>query len=344
MKKIKIIVFLFLIMFLVGCSTQSISQSGENTQSGIKEEKNILDKVKDTFSSDINKLETDFNNLNDENTTFFTNVEISKESSDIQMDFVIHPESMSKFILSMFTLGISLRTYEVTTNFDNLKINYLNDENQIIGTMNIPNKAIKDVYESEEKGLENNPYMDAFWELSHIMYDESIPELFPESVAEDLFGGSQSDAQDIAEAMAKEVTHLDLSCGYSDNWDADAEDDGIIYYIEPKSSDGTIVPLEGVVETKVYEMVKTGEWGDYEKGELIHSMSFDLKGNDRLQYFDTWDGYGVKLSWEQINPYMASSSDYGILNVKFTDLESNSFEAKIGDDFYLYGDCQIRES
>ena len=344
MNKIIIILIIIAMVVLAGCSTKQITEK-DSSEEAIKEEsKGILEKVTDSFSSDTDKLETEFNLFNDENTTFFTDVDISKKGSDIAMDFVIHPEVNSKFMLNMFTLGISFKTYDITTDFDNLKINYLNDENQIIGTMNIPKKAIKDVYDYGDEDVTTNPYMEAFWEISSMMYDESVPELFPESVAEDLFGGSQSDAQDIAEAMAKEVTHLDLSCGYSDNWDADAEDDGIIYYVEPKSSDDTTVPLEGVVETKVYEMVKTGEWGEYEKGELIYINSFDLNGNDRLQYFDTWDGYGVKLSWENINPYMASSSDYGILNVKFTDLESNLFEAEIGEDSYLYGDCQIRES
>lgn len=342
---------LALVLFIVGCSQQmnpakdgSIAQKENNE----KKSDNIIDKVTDTFSLDVSKLKKEFSNLNDENQTFFTDVSISKEGSDIKMDFTITPNSTSKMVLNIFTLGISIKTYEITQNFENLKITYLNNKKQQLGVMTIPKKAIKDMADYAKQNNDDNymenPYLEAFWKISQRMYDESVPELIPSSVAEGMFGNiAGAKADDIAAALAKPVTHLEVDCGYSDNWDADADDDGITYNIKPLSADNTPVPIEGTFETKAYERVQVDDYGfEHEKGKLIYTRTDTLEDEDRLKYFDTWSGYSIALNWDDVESFMASSDDNAILYVKFTDKEGNVFEAKDGDG--SYSSCQIRES
>lgn len=345
MKKILIILSLILVVIFAGCSTQQSNDVSENSVEN--KETNLVEKLTDSFSSDATKLEKIFKQMNDENMTFFTDVDVSKEGKDIKLDFVITENATSQFILSMFTLGLSIQTYNTTTNFDNLKINYLDSEKKILATMTIPKKAIQDIFEYAEENngdfMTENPYLEAYWKLSQVMYDKSVPELMPTSMVNDLFGGFESDADDIADALTKKVTHLEIECDYPENWDADAEDDGIIYHISPLSEDGTVVPLEGTFNTKVYEMVQVDDWGfEYERGKVLYTQTGDLKGQERLKYFDTWYGYNIQLAWEDVEPYMASSKDDGIMFVSFTDLEGNVFEAIIGEK-NSFEACQLRE-
>ncbi|HGJ64171.1 TPA: hypothetical protein ENS27_02140 [bacterium] len=359
--KIKIFVVvlvLALILFTVGCNQQTNPAIGdsevnektnEKTTSAQSEKSDgVIEKITDTFSSDVSKLKKEFSSLNDENQTFFTDISISKEGSDIKMDFTITPNATSKMILNIFTLGISVKTYEVTQNFENLKITYLNNKRQQLGFMTIPKKAIKDVADyakqNNDENYMENPYIEAFWKISQRMYDESVPELIPTSMAEDMFGDIVgSDADEIAEALSKKVTHLEIECSGSDNWDADADDDGITYYLKPLSSDETIVPIEGTFETKVYEKVQTDDWGyEFEKGKLLYTRTGNLEGQERLNYFDTWNGYKIALSWDDVQSYMASSSDYGLIYTTFTDKQGNKFEAKTGEN--SFSGCQLRES
>jgi hypothetical protein len=370
MEKILFIIGVITMLSLAGCSTQNIAESNveknnnladnsakdiikekladDSAKDTIKEEsKGLLDKVTDSFSSDVSKLEKEFNKLNDEKQTFFTDIQISKDGKNFKIDLIVSPNATSKMILNILTLGISVKTYEVTQDFENIKINFLDSKKKILGAMTIPQKAIKDMADYANKNDDDNymenPYVEPFWKISQIMYDESVPEFMPKSMAEDVFGGFGNDADDIAKAMDKTVTHLEIDCGISDNWDADADDDGITYKIKPLASDDSPVPLEGSYETKVYEKVKADEWGfKFKKGKLLYSKKGELKGQDRLQDFDTWSGYSVQLSWDDVESYMASSSNYGIMYVTFTDLDGNDFKAKTGEG--SYGGCQLRES
>jgi len=53
--------------------------------------------------------------------------------------------------------------------------------------------------ENENEDLLKNPYLEAFWKLSNIMYDQSVPELFPTAVANEMFGNN---AEEIAKSDA----------------------------------------------------------------------------------------------------------------------------------------------
>lgn len=356
MNKIIIVLAIIAVVVLAGYSAQQTTESNVEGNNGLvddgvkdttEESKGLLEKVTGSFSSDVTKLKKEFEAI-DENQTSFTDIDISKDDKDIKMDFVVTPNITSEMFFNMLTLEISIKTYEVTQDFENLKINYLDSKKKVLGTMTIPQKAINDMADYAEENQDDNylenPYLEPFWSISQRMYDESVPEMIPTSMAEGMYGGFGNDADDIAEALAKDVTHLEIDCGYSDNWDADADNDGITYDIQLLSSDNTVVPLEGTFETKVYERIPTDDWGfEFEKGKLLYSMTGDLKGQDRLQYFDSWSGYSVQLSWDDVESYMASSNDYGIMYVTFTDLDGNSFEAKTGEGS-SYDDCRLRES
>jgi hypothetical protein len=355
MKRI-ICIFLLLTIMLAACSTQKTLPETSSEQNievkdntpPIEEKDTILEKVQDTFSSTTQKIENKFKRLNDGDETFFTDVDISKSGKDIVLKFTITPNVTSKMFLNLLTLSASVFTYEETQDFDNLKFTYLDSKNKQLGVMTIPKKAIQDVSEfstsNPDKDFEDNPYVEAFWSISSIMYDESVPELFPTSLTDDMFGDfANDDTDDIAEALSKKVTHLEIECGYSDNWDADADDDGITWYLKPLSADETIVPIEGSFEVKGYEKVQADDWGfEYEQGKQVYTRTDELKGEERLQYFSLWDGYKISLDWENVDSYMASSSDQGILFVTYTDMEGNNFEAKTGEG--SYDGCQLRES
>ncbi len=340
---IPIVLVVLLVLVIGGYSLLSDTNEEKTTQG-------ISGKVIKAFSSDSIKLEKEFEMLNDENITFFTDADISKSDNIIKMEFVVTENVTSKFFLNIFTLGISVRTYLITQDFDELEITYLDKKKRQLGIMTIPKKVIKDfadyVKENEDEDFLDNPYLEAFWSLSTIMYDESLPELFSTSFSEEMFGdlNGNLDSGELAEALSKEVTHLEISCNYPENWDADADDDGITFALKPLATDKTIVPIEGTFEVKAYERVPVGEYGfEIEQGKLIYTRIDILEGNERFQYFSSWGGYNIALKWDEVESYMVSSEDEGILYVTFTDKEGNSFSAKTGDDVY-YSDCKLRES
>lgn len=361
MEKILLGMLSVFMLILAGCSNEDFTGT-DKTQKDLdstskaenreivtdSKSSGILDKVTSTFASDTEKLRKELVKLNSENLTFFTNVEVLKKSNTIEMSFTITDNATSKLILNMFTLGISIISYNVTTDFDDLKITYLSQKKKQVGIITVPKKAIKDIVDyskqNNEVDLLENPYAEAFWKISNVLYDQSVPELIPNSVAEDMFGeyAAGTSAQDIAKALTKKVTHLEITCGGSQNWDADAEKDGITYFVKPLSADNTVVPIEVTFQTEAYEKVPKDDFGyQYKKGKLVYTRKDTLKGNERLQYFDSYYGYNIALKWEEVEPYLASSSDSGILYVTFTDKEGNSFSAITGED--SFGSCQLRE-
>ncbi|MDP3766324.1 MAG: hypothetical protein Q8R04_07470, partial [Nanoarchaeota archaeon] len=205
MIKILLGMFSVFMLILAGCSSQEVA-SDNKTQKDLastskaenrevvtdSKSSGILDKVTSTFASDTEKLKKEVYKLNDENQTFFTNVEVLKKGNTIEMSFAITDNVTSKIILNMFTLGISIISYNVTTDFDDLKITYLSQKKKQVGIITVPKKAIKDIVDySKQNNADNlleNPYAEAFWKISNVLYDQSVPELIPNSVAEGIFG------------------------------------------------------------------------------------------------------------------------------------------------------------
>ena len=135
------------------------------------------------------------------------------------------------------------------------------------------------------------------------------------------------------------VTHLDISCGFRDNWDADAEDDGIEIMIAPSDNKDNIVPLEGTVEVKAYEKIPVSGM-EYVEGDMVSNQTFDLTGEERMEHFSEWKGYTLRFSWEKVREFPSESSDSGILFATFTDTEGDTFEAKTGEG--MIGQCPLR--
>ena len=141
-------------------------------------------------------------------------------------------------------------------------------------------------------------------------------------------------------SLSKKITHLAVSCLSPQNWDADADDDGITLGIAPLSADNTVVAAEGSIETKSYVLERNEETWEYYKGDLVNTRSLpDIVGEERLGYFSNWDGYIIKLIWDDTKSYPADKRDYGIVYASFTTKDGKTFEAKTGDD---YESCRIR--
>ena len=148
------------------------------------------------------------------------------------------------------------------------------------------------------------------------------------------------DEEAAKKSLLKEITHLAASCLSPQNWDADADDDGITLGIAPLSADNTVVAAEGSIETKSYVLERNEETWEYYKGDLVNTRSIpDVVGEERLGYFSNWDGYIIKLIWDDTKSYPADKSDYGIVYASFTTKDGKTFEAKTRDD---YESCRIR--
>ena len=109
------------------------------------------------------------------------------------------------------------------------------------------------------------------------------------------------------------------------NWDADAEDDGIVVYPALKDSSGEIVKFEGVelpVDIKVYTTKYTEDFKEV-KDRLVYSGTATI---------DSWkDGNflfegGIKIPFEDINT-VGSDKDYGWVYTTITLPDGRTIEA-----------------
>ncbi|MDD3976384.1 MAG: hypothetical protein PHN22_04445 [Candidatus ainarchaeum sp.] len=309
------------------------------------ENNNLIKNIITTDTSKIKSALIDWNNSIDSNSEgIFSDVTISEKDKIFSINYTVTDDYKSVLMLNLIGIIVGLKTYEINSDFEKINIIYLDNKNKKLGETNIPNKAIKDIYDynqiNPDTDLTDNPYIDAYNKLSTSLYDPSLPQLFPESMAQDQFGSSADDASEIDIALTKKVTHLEIDCWGSKNWDSDAEDDGIIYYIKPISDDGTIVPIEGTFVTDAYSIEMTDYW-DYIKKDKVYSKTDSLEGSDRFDYFDLYDGYQIGLDWSEVTPFMASYEDNGYLYVTFTDKQNNSYSAKIED---TYSNCILRDN
>ena len=143
---------------------------------------------------------------------------------------------------------------------------------------------------------------------------------------------SQTGVPDITEEeiqleLLATATHAGVDA-MSKNWDADAEDDGIIVYPELKDENDETVKFEGI-ELDVDIEIWTTEFDE----------NFD-EVKDRLVYtgtgkIDSWkDGNfmfkgGIKVSFDDMTT-VQSDDDYGLLLVKIHTPDDLSFEAESG--------------
>lgn len=110
------------------------------------------------------------------------------------------------------------------------------------------------------------------------------------------------------------------------NWDADAEDDGIIVYPDLKDATGETVKFEGIelpIEIKIYTLKMDENWNEV-KDRLVYSGSSTI---------DSWkDGNfmfegGIKIPFEDIKA-IESDEDYGAIYVTVTLPDGRTIESK----------------
>ena len=110
------------------------------------------------------------------------------------------------------------------------------------------------------------------------------------------------------------------------NWDADAEDDGIVVYPDLKDSSGESVKFEGIelpVDIKIYTTKYTQDFKEV-KDRLVYSGTATI---------DSWkDGNfllegGIKIPFESINA-VGSDKDYGWVYTTITLPDGRTIEAR----------------
>jgi len=122
MKRNAIFGIILVFILLIAGGYFFLNNPGDNTQENIKSEGGVLNKITTAFSSDVVKIKKELKALNDENQTFFTEVDISKDGNIIKMEFIVTEDANSQFILNILTLSLSLITYETTQDFEKLKL------------------------------------------------------------------------------------------------------------------------------------------------------------------------------------------------------------------------------
>ena len=110
------------------------------------------------------------------------------------------------------------------------------------------------------------------------------------------------------------------------NWDADAEDDGIVVYPDLKDSSGETVKFEGIelpVEIKIYTTKYTEDYKEVED-RLVYSGTGTIDSWKDGNFF--FEG-GIKIPFEDINT-MESDEDYGWLYTTITLPDGRTIEAR----------------
>lgn len=147
-------------------------------------------------------------------------------------------------------------------------------------------------------------------------------------------GGETAEPTGQAEKITEESKQIELlstavsgSVGtMTKNWDADAEDDGIVVYPDLKDSSGETVKFEGVelpVEIKIYTTKYTEDYKEV-KDRLVYSGTGTIDSWKDGNFF--FEG-GIKIPFEDINT-VESDEDYGWVYTTITLLDGRTIEAR----------------
>lgn len=139
---------------------------------------------------------------------------------------------------------------------------------------------------------------------------------------------SLANTSDIVTEQTTEVATLNLWLASPENWDADAETDGIEVTISPKNSADRLVKENGTVSAKFYWDIGLM---DYKKGSLIQEWT-DIPISE-----DDYDFRGAKVRLEYSPDFDLSKVDSfatGILELTFKTTDGSEFNAK-DDSVYL---------
>jgi hypothetical protein len=118
-----------------------------------------------------------------------------------------------------------------------------------------------------------------------------------------------------------EVKSLDLFLAMGDNWDADAETDGIKLTLQPKDSKGNTVKANGTLSARLYENI-TGMSLDNKKGDLIQEWN-NIKINK-----NNYEIFGVEVQLEYKPDFSPKASyETGWLDITFKTEDGKEFSA-----------------
>jgi hypothetical protein len=359
MKRL-IILSILLVVFVSGCTSQTPtgnviaddsdtlptqeerntpeSSDTEQINDDTQKDEGVLDNIYESFKSDSQKVAENMKELANKEQPIIVDLTIERNGRNFDVKYVTTNKMASQVAFNIWSFGISAVIYNnVSTDFDYINFEYVSESDKPFGTGKVPNKAIKDYidYAIDNPDVENNPYQQAFFGISTFMYDTSVPLLASEELWDETMENTQQ--KNINEALQKEVTHLEVSCAYgSENWDADAEDDGITVYVKPLAVDNTVVPIKTTIEITGYVKLRDASW-DYHQGDLVYTRTVDATGDDRFQHFSSWQGYLIGLNWDDVSEYTADTTE-GYIYAKVTDSEGNVFEAKTDD----YDSCYLK--
>jgi len=340
MKKIIFLIFVLSLLVLSGCG----SPTG--------------DVVRDTSlgGNFENTLEKELSVVNTDELTFFTNLDIIKKGNSIEMKFIIPDEGISKFMLSMLALGTSIRTYDTVPNFEELNIIYLdNNNNKQIGVIIIPKKAIEDVvkYANDNQGedLTKNPYLEAFWSISSVMYDNSVPELIPTSTANEMFGDFAvgNEDYDIPNPYTVYNSYViyeiedDKSLKYKVEVYAN---EGVKYIYTFKNHPENLLDLN--YENNLRNILYENQEGDIKKSKIYFSYNPEMEGVEILsagtlvQILGTGDTGIFKIPVVVSVTEDDSSEDFPIINCDDATKEVGVIELRYGEpEIYFEGECVV---
>ena len=348
MRNIPIILCITLVLLVVGCSNKSgISATTETQTKEIPTEQIAKEQeVKKTSGLITEKL-----SFKDEDISGTVIKNKLTKTAEAKIDMFI-PDDIEKQEL----LGQEVSAVPMTVNlicglfgtafFDPSALQELtksgnltaeSGENFLQG-YSITKSAIKFIDKEDKKLIADCTATGSKWEnIKFNAYREYENSLFGMVIGKTM---EEVEMEAAKKSLSKEITHLEVKCLGPENWDADADEDGITLGIAPLSADNTIVAAEGSIITKSYVLEKNKDTWEYYKGELVNTRDIpDIEGDERLNYFSNWDGYLIRLIWDNTESYPADKSDYGVVYATFKTKDGKTFEAKVGD---KWEDCQIR--
>lgn len=126
-------------------------------------------------------------------------------------------------------------------------------------------------------------------------------------------------SQPPAEEAGAEVQTIDLGWPTPENWDADAETDGIEFNISPKDSKGDTVVTDGTINAKLYENV--GFAAD-QKGDLIQEWNNIKVSKDNFSFMGAKVRLEYKSGFKTTEPYAQ-----GWLDITFVTPGGKEFNA-----------------
>lgn len=143
---------------------------------------------------------------------------------------------------------------------------------------------------------------------------------------------TEADIQDSTQKIPQEqldilatATHADVDT-ISKNWDADAENDGIIIYPELKNNNDEIVNFEDVslvVDIEIWTTKYDDNFNEVKDRQIYKGTGTITSWKDGNPFFQ----FGIKVPFEDVKT-IASDREYGLVLVKIHTIDGKVYEAK----------------